>query len=139
MDLETVFSIASTVAALSWLVLAAAPMRWPWPVPAGRAAAAALSMLYVALILSFWSRGEGGFASLASVAELFETSGLLLAGWVHYLAFDLVIGTWEREEAIRVGLSRWVLLPCLFLTFMFGPTGWLAFLAARHYKKGASS
>jgi len=52
---------------------------------------------------------------------------------VHYLAFDLLVGTWEREEAARLGMSRWALLPCLFLTFLFGPIGWLAFLGVRHF------
>ena len=69
------------------------------------------------------------------MASLFETRGLLLAGWVHYLAFDLFVGTWERDESLRIGLSRWFLIPCLFLTFMFGPAGWLAFVAARRSKE----
>ena len=56
---------------------------------------------------------------------------MLLAGWVHYLAFDLLVGTWEREEAAAIGLSRWLLLPCLGLTLMFGPVGWLLFMAMR--------
>jgi len=31
------------------------------------------------------------------VAQLFENRWLLLAGWVHYLAFDLFIGAWETR------------------------------------------
>lgn len=135
LELETLFSMASTVAAFSWLALAVTPLTWSWPARLGRAAALGLSLLYVALIVSFWSGGEGGFDSLASVASLFETRGLLLAGWVHYLAFDLFVGIWERGESLRVGLSRWLLIPCLFLTFMFGPAGWLAFMAARRSKE----
>ena len=105
------------------------------PVRLARAAALGLSMLYVALIVSFWSGGEGGFDSLSSVASLFETRGLLLAGWMHYLAFDLFVGIWERGESLRIGLSRWLLIPCLFLTFMFGPAGWLTFVGARRFKE----
>ena len=82
-ELETLFLIASTLAAFSWLVLAVTLLSWSWPVGLARAAALGLAMLYVALIVSFWSGGEGGFDSLASVASLFETRGLLLAGWVH--------------------------------------------------------
>jgi len=50
---------------------------------------------------------------------------LLLAGWVHYLAFDLFIGSWEVEDAAANGIPHWLLLPCLFLTLMVGPVGLL--------------
>ena len=90
-----------------------------------------LAMLYAALIGSYWANGKGDFGSLAGVGMLFSRPPLLLAGWVHYLCFDLLVGTWEREEAIAIGLPRWLLLPCLVLTFMFGPVGFLLFMALR--------
>jgi hypothetical protein len=133
MNPDSLFSLANSVAAVAWLVLILAPDRWRLPRLAAGGTALALAILYAALIAVFWSSGEGGFGSLSGVAGLFEQRGLLLAGWVHYLAFDLLIGLWEREEAARIGLSRWLLLPCLFLTFMFGPIGWLLFLAVRRY------
>lgn len=135
MEMETVFSIGNAVAGAAWLTLVAAPTRWSWPTRIAQLAAAALAMLYVALLASFWTRGEGGFGSLAQVAQLFQQRGLLLAGWVHYLTFDLLVGSWERQEAARVGLSRWLLVPSLFLTFLFGPAGWLSFLAARRFQE----
>lgn len=138
MALETFFSVASSVAAVSWLLLAAVPSRWSWPVRVARWAVVALAFGYVALLASFWTRGEGGFGSLADVARLFETPGLLLAGWVHYLAFDLLVGSWEREEAVRIGLGAWFLVPSLFLTFMFGPAGWLCFLGLRRFHRAGA-
>lgn len=135
MELEVVFAVANGSAALCWLALAVSPHSWRWPTRVARLVAAGIGMLYIALIATFWTRGEGGFDTLAHVAQLFETPGLLLAGWVHYLAFDLLVGTWEREEAARLGLSRWLLVPTLLLTFMFGPAGWLSFLAARRFQK----
>ena len=134
MNPDSLFSIANALAASAWLMLALAPARWSLPRLAAGGAALALAMLYAALLAVFWSAGEGDFNSLAGVASLFEQRGLLLAGWVHYLAFDLLVGLWEREEAARIGLSRWLLLPCLFLTFMFGPLGWLLFMAVRYYR-----
>jgi hypothetical protein len=131
---QQLFPIPNTVAALCWLVLLLAPLSSAWPRRVAVAAALALAMTYTALIGAFIGQGRGDFQSLAGVARLFEHPGLLLAGWVHYLVFDLLVGLWEREEAARIGLARWWLLPCQLLTFMFGPIGWLAFMAARHWK-----
>lgn len=139
MELEGLFSLAGTIAGVSWLTLAVTPFRWTWPKRVVGVAVFVLAAIYVALIVSFWSRGEGGFDSLSNVARLFEEPGLLLAGWVHYLAFDLLIGLWERGEAARLQIHRLALIPCLFLTFMFGPAGWLLFMAARRYKEVATS
>ena len=50
---------------------------------------------------------------------------------MHYLAFDLFVGAWETRDAVERGISRWILAPCLLLTFLFGPIGWLAYQAAR--------
>jgi Domain of unknown function (DUF4281) len=138
---HSLFPLANSVAALGWLILLLAPLASAWPRRMAVATALALAMTYAALIGAFISQGTGDFQSLAGVARLFEHPGLLLAGWVHYLAFDLLIGLWEREEAARIGLSRWWLLPCQWLTFLFGPLGWLAFMATRwlHVRGGRST
>jgi hypothetical protein len=74
---------------------------------------------------------EGSFSTLAGVAMLFSNPWILLAGWVHYLAFDLLIGTWEARDARERRVPHWLLIPCLFLTFMFGPVGWLLYMGVR--------
>ena len=132
------FPIPNTAAALCWLMLMLAPPGSAWPRRIALGAAVLLAMTYAALIGAFVSQGQGDFQSLAGVQRLFQHPGLLLAGWVHYLVFDLLVGLWERAEAARIGLSRWLLLPCLFLTFMFGPIGWLAFLAVRQFRLRAA-
>lgn len=128
---ESLFSMSGSLALAGWIALAAVPLRFRIARPVALAVALVLTALYIALILSYWSSGTGDFQSLAGVARLFEHPGLLLAGWIHYLAFDLLVGMWEREEARRIGLTHWVLVPCLVLTFLFGPLGWAAFLACR--------
>jgi hypothetical protein len=50
---------------------------------------------------------------------------------VHYLAFDLFVGSWEVRDSRVHGIPHWFVLPCLFLTFMFGPAGWLLYLTVR--------
>jgi hypothetical protein len=131
------FAIANPVAAAAWGVLILAPLRLEWPGRLGLTVALLMAMTYSALIGAYITQGQGDFSSLAGVARLFEHPGLLLAGWVHYLAFDLLVGVWERTEARRIGLSQWLLAPLLFLTFMFGPIGWLLFMAVRHVRRAA--
>jgi hypothetical protein len=52
---------------------------------------------------------------------------------MHYLAFDLLIGVWQTGRAVQRGIARWILIPCLLLTFMFGPVGWLLFVIADRF------
>jgi len=52
-------------------------------------------------------------------------------GWIHYLAFDLLVGRWETQDAAARGIPAWLVVPCLALTFMFGPAGWLLYVGLR--------
>ena len=89
------------------------------------------SVIYVALVASTLAQSEGGFSSLADVRSLFDNPWLLLAGWVHYLAFDLFVGGWEVRDAQERGLTHLLVVPALVLTFFFGPAGWLLYMAIR--------
>ena len=140
--LDTLFSLASAAVLPAWIALAVAPThRWTqrvaaWIVPA------LLAVMYVGLlVMGLGEGGGGGFGSLDAVAALFESRTSLLAGWIHYLAFDLVVGAWEARDAERIGLSRWVLAPCLVLTFLVGPAGWLLYALARavQTRRGAAA
>jgi hypothetical protein len=132
MNLETLFSIASALVLPGWALLLFLP-RWKWT---ARLIAAVLipgilASLYVYLVVVHLFAAEGGFGSLADVALLFEEPAVLLAGWVHYLAFDLFIGAWEVRDAQRVGVHHLLVVPCLVLTFMLGPAGLLLYLVLR--------
>ena len=130
MTAETVFSIANLTALVSWLLLVLVPrQRWVLMVTQ-TAVPLMLAALYSGLIASHWG-GPGGFSSLADVALLFNNPWLLLAGWVHYLAFDLLVGSWEVEDARSRGIAHLLVVPCLILTFLFGPAGWLLYQAVR--------
>jgi hypothetical protein len=82
-------------------------------------------------VATTFGRTPGGFSSLAAVATLFGNPWALLAGWIHYLAFDLLIGTWEARDARERGVPHLLLVPCLILTFLFGPAGWLLYRGLR--------
>ena len=130
MTAETVFSIANMLALLSWAVLLIAVWRqanWLRDHLLGRYVPLVLSALYSALIIFFFFKAPGGFDTLANVQLLFTSQWAALAGWVHYLAFDLFIGCWIARQTVNAGLPRWPLIAILPLTFMFGPMGLLAF------------
>lgn len=132
MNPETVFRIANTVALAGWLMLALFPRRrWSAPLVAGVLVPLLFAALYAILVVAHIGNAKGGFDSLANVSALFADRWLLLAGWVHYLAFDLFIGAWEVCDSQRQGIPHWVVLPCLLLTFLFGPMGLLCYFAIR--------
>jgi hypothetical protein len=128
MPAETVFSAASTLALIGWLVLAAGILL-KRPLLRDRIAGLfiplALSAAYVVLILIHWWSAEGGFGTLADVQRLFTQPWVALAGWVHYLAYDLFIGALVAKRFMEAGLSRLLLVPILPLAFLFGPIGFL--------------
>lgn len=118
---------------LGWLILIFLPRRWPlltaiprFVIPFG------LSLLYSGLAMSHILTVEGGgFGSFEQVKILLSNDWALLAGWIHYLAFDLFIGGWIAVKADEVGISRLVQAPILLATFMAGPLGLALFLAMR--------
>lgn len=131
MSAEQIFSIANVMSVLCWCLLAVFPnRRWVTDGIAGRAAPAFFAVAYIAIVIVVFPRANGGFSTLGAVTQLFANPWLLLAGWLHYLAFDLLIGTWEARDSVTRGVPRWVLVPCLFLTLMFGPAGWLVYTVA---------
>jgi hypothetical protein len=131
MTVEGIFAACNMVALAGWILLLAVPRRgWAMRI-AGTAIPLALAAIYLALFALHARESDGGFSSLAAVARLFDNRWLLLAGWVHYLAFDLFIGAWETRDAIARRVPRLLLAPCLLLTFMLGPIGLLCYHAVR--------
>lgn len=131
-DPHALFQITGPLALLGWLALVLSPLA-PRLADrlAGQAIPALFAVLYTALILVHWADAPGGFDSLANVMALFTDPPVALAGWVHYLAFDLFVGAWITRTARAEGIPHLLILPCLALTFLFGPAGFLAFLILR--------
>jgi hypothetical protein len=129
---ESLFTVANLAVLPAWALLVLAP-RWKWTarlvVPV--LVPALLSLVYLYLLVTHWARLQGGFGSLADVRLLFDDPAMLLAGWLHYLAFDLFIGSWEVRDAQRIALPHLVVVPSLLLTLFFGPLGFLSYLVVR--------
>lgn len=132
MEPELIFKIANTVALAGWVLLIFLPVaRITQILLFGLVIPLLLAVTYVGLIGLYIGQAEGGFGSLMDVALLFQHPQILLAGWVHYLCFDLMIGVWESADARKCGISRWIVAPCQILTFLFGPAGMLAYVIVR--------
>lgn len=132
MSPEQLFGLLNMLALVSWLLLAVFPGRaLITRMVAGTAVPAFFAVAYVVMIASAWSGSEGGFSSLDGVAALFANRWLLLAGWTHYLAFDLLVGVWEVRDSRDRRIPHLLVVPCLALTFMFGPAGWLLYQTIR--------
>jgi hypothetical protein len=128
---EMVFRAANTLALVAWILLATRPRAVMVQRLAGTVVPVMLATTYAVLAAVFIGRAPGDFNSLAGVSALFANPWLLLAGWIHYLAFDLLTGVWEVRDAQRRGVPHWLLVPCLALTFLLGPAGWLLYQGVR--------
>jgi hypothetical protein len=64
---------------------------------------------------------------------------IVLAAWLHILAFDLLMGCHIIARARAIGISATARGPALVLTFLFGPAGWLAFQAQIRLRAASDS
>lgn len=129
---ERLFALANSAALIGWMILIILPRRFDviffipqYLMPFG------FALLYASLIFANVYTVDGGFSSIADVRALFSKDELLLAGWLHYLAFDMFIGAWIARQSDAIGLPRLLQAPILVATFMFGPVGLALFLTMR--------
>jgi hypothetical protein len=130
------FSIANLLALLCWIALAislfASSARVGIQRVTGLVVPGLFAIVYIVCICKgFAATAGGGFGSLGEVRALFANDAALDAGWLHYLAFDLFVGTWIVRQGILDGIHPLLLFLCLPVTFLFGPIGFLLFLVER--------
>lgn len=135
MNPDKLFSIANMIALVGWFLLTLLP-RWRYTqlIVVGGIIPLILSALYLTLIVLYFGEAEGSFGSLNGVMKLFENPYAVLAGWIHYLAFDLFVGSWELKDSEKHRIPLYFVIPCLFLTFMLGPVGLLIYFVIRGIK-----
>lgn len=141
-----VFLICSFGVLPAWILLAVLP-HWAWTDRLVHSVVipVILGLTYTWFFASgAFTGGEGpeggGFGSLEALMILFSQPTAVLAGWVHYLVFDLFVGAWQVRDARRRNLNHLLVLPPLFLTLMAGPMGLLLYLLIRAaFRKGGLS
>ena len=130
MTIAQLFDLFNTLALLAWIPLFLPPKtsfrKWFLE---QKIATVLLAAAYLVLFMIFLFSGENPELdfSLEGIKQLFANDKGLLVAWIHYLAFDMMVGIYECEQALKRAIPHWLLLPCLLFTFMLGPIGWLMF------------
>jgi riboflavin transporter FmnP len=128
---DTLFSLSNGLAMIGWLLLIALPLQRANKIVFG-IVITILAAIYTWLVFEEFKPGNlQNFRSLEGVAALFGNRKMLLAGWVHYLAFDLLAGVWIRNNAQKLHVHYGFVIPCLVFTFLLGPMGLLIYLVIR--------
>lgn len=128
---ETIFQLANSLAMIGWLIIIFLPRFRSDKLILG-IFIALLSVVYSYLVFTTFSMADiAGFGSLEGVSSVFQNREALLAGWIHYIAFDLMVGLWIKNNARKLGINHWLITPCLFFTFLLGPFGLLLYLVIR--------
>ena len=132
MSPENLFLLCNGLALIGWILLIFLPQKQIVPrMITSVIIPSLLAPIYGFLLLTDLPGAEGGFGSLADIYLLFGNPYLLLAAWIHYIAFDLFVGSWEVRDSRRLGISHFLVVPCLLLTFLLGPIGLLCYLVIR--------
>jgi hypothetical protein len=103
---------------------------------------ALVALLYVIGIVSLISHAGFGFISefgtADGVARLMAQRDIALVAWIHFLAFDQLVGIFVYRDNLH---HRYVPIPVqsviLFFVFMLGPLGFLSYYLIRWARSGS--
>jgi len=135
MTADSFYWYASIVIFLPWLLLIAAP-NWRYTEPIAFGAATVLLIAAAVFTFQFLtSPDEGGnLLSLEGFKNLFRSKEMLLTGWLNYLSFCLLVGTWQTHDARQLKIGHIFVIPSLLLTMLTGPAGLLVYLVVRFFR-----
>jgi Domain of unknown function (DUF4281) len=130
-QLNLIFRIVSFISILGWGLIVFLP-SWAYTSTLTTFVVVALLCVFYVYLLFFArpqgiSKPQGSFFTLAGILQLFQNPRAVLAGWVHFLAFDLMVALWIRSDAASHNIAHGWLVPIYLLTLMFGPAGLLAY------------
>ena len=136
MSPDSIFQTCSTIVMAGWLVLLIISPFWSsFDKFLIGIIITLLAIVYAWLIFQVFTPGDfEKFSSLNGVMELFTDKTAVTAGWIHYLAIDLLTGIWIKKNAQKYNIHHLIVLPCLLVTFMLAPIGLLLYLLVRSIK-----
>jgi hypothetical protein len=128
MTASALFSFANSYAFLGWFLLFSAPNWKHTQTIVKYGILVVLGLIYAVLVLKgIKNFNISDFSTLSNVKQLFSQDEALLAGWIHYLCFDLFIGAYIVRKSIEINIPRIIYSLILPFTFMFGPFGFVIF------------
>jgi hypothetical protein len=140
MDIQLLFKLFNYGVLIPWALMILLP-DWKVTLWMVRTYLPVLIIAVSYLLLTLWDvfivqGGAVDFLSLQSIKSAFSRDIVMLIGWMHYLAFDLFVGMWEMKDARRIKLPHLLLIPCLLLTLLLGPVGFVLYwVFSKMYKK----
>ena len=109
---EDVFQLANGTAPLAWLAMIAAPdNRWVKRTVLSGAWVAMLASMYFLVVATHFNFTAADFTTLEGVTALLSDPWAMTAGWIHYLAFDLLAGVITVAPALALALTGAAALP----------------------------
>ncbi len=140
MDIDLLFKLCNFAVLPQWFLMIFLPShkltQWLIRVPI---IPFALVFVYVAYVINCFGVEGGGMGSLDELKVLFGIKEAILAGWVHYLIFDLLVGTWVLTDSRKKGINHLLVAPCLFFCLMMGPVGWACYMGLRYFTSGTNN
>ena len=138
MTANAIFQISCAIAAIGWLVIILASPFWiAWDKFLVAIIITLLACIYSCLNLSnFHIHDLKMFGSLAGILTLYNNPFLLTAGWVHIMAFDLLVAVWIKKNSVQHSISHGLIILPLIFTCMLGPLGFVIYMLIRWFKTG---
>ena len=137
MSAETLFNISMIIAGIGWLVLLILSRFWKF----SDKFVIGIIVVLVSMVYCYVNFGHFAevkekwvFLSLEGVMKVFSHPFLVVAGWTHIMAFDLMVGIWIKNNAAKYGVHYAIVVPILLVTIMLAPFGLLLYHIARWIK-----
>jgi len=132
MNEDLILKILNVPVMVGWLSMMVAPRtRWTRWLLESDVVPLLIGVLYLSLVAPNLPGLLGEFDTLPHIQAALGRPGMLLAGWVHYLAFDFMVGRVVLADSQRRGIPHLIVVPCLVLTLMLGPAGYLTYAIVR--------
>jgi len=128
---------------ISWMIFIFLP-RWKWTPSVTLIIPILICMMYTSGMIFYISdttNQDTDLFTFEGIVNAFQNPNLVFIGWIHYLAFDCLVGRMILLDSIRltmttttlttIGFHILVVIPSLFFTLMLGPIGFLLYMTAR--------
>lgn len=139
---EELWAVVHVVALTGWGLILVAPF-WRPALTMAYLPPLFQAMLYINILIPKMIYPDPGSTppdlnNMKSIQALFEDPDVFFCGWIHYLAFDQLVGLAIAQDALTtLQVSKLVyytiIAVCLFLTFYLGPVGFLIYMVSRRF------